>query len=44
MGCIVRERPAGEVGEGPDDRAADELALSIDHGIRVLEQHFSVLL
>jgi hypothetical protein len=43
-GYIAGERPAGEVGEGQSDRAADGLAPSIDHGGLVVEQHFSVLL
>lgn len=43
-GLYSWERPTGEVGEGPGDRAADGLAPSIDHSGLVLEQHFSVLL
>ena len=44
MGYIAGEHPAGEVGEGQGDRAADGLAPPIDYGILVLEQRFSVLL
>ena len=42
-GYTAEERPAGDVGEGPDDRAANGPTCPVDDGVLVLEQHSRLL-
>jgi hypothetical protein len=42
-GYIAGKRPAGDVGKGPDDRAADGPACPVDQGVLVLERYFRLL-
>ena len=42
-GHTVEERPPGDVGEGPDDRAADGPTCPVDDSILVLKQHSRLL-